>query len=55
MPRERHETTDSPFSDSLKALRQSRGLSQQQLAAELFVNRSTVARWESGDRIPEPM
>ena len=53
MPRERHETTDSPFSDSLKALRQSRGLSQQQLAAELFVNRSTVARWESGDRIPD--
>lgn len=41
------------FADSLKSLRAARGLSQQQLATKLFVNRSTVARWESGDRVPD--
>ena len=41
------------FADSLKSLRSARGLSQQQLAAKLFVDRSTVARWESGDRMPD--
>ena len=28
-------------------------MSQQQLATKLFVDRSTVARWESGDRVPD--
>lgn len=41
------------FADSLKSLRAARGLSQQQLASKLFVDRSTVARWESGDRMPD--
>ena len=41
------------FADSLKSLRAARGLSQQQLATKLFVDRSTVARWESGDRMPD--
>ena len=41
------------FADSLKSLRVARGLSQQQLASRLFVDRSTVARWESGDRMPD--
>ena len=41
------------FADSLKSLRAARGWSQQQLAAKLFVDRSTVARWEMGDRIPD--
>lgn len=41
------------FADSLKSLRTSRGFSQQQLASKLFVDRSTVARWESGDRMPD--
>lgn len=41
------------FADSLKSLRAAQGLSQQQLATKLFVDRSTVARWESGDRIPD--
>ena len=41
------------FADSLKKLRAARGLSQQQLATRLFVDRSTVARWESGDRAPD--
>lgn len=40
------------FADSLKSLRAARGFSQQQLATKLFVDRSTVARWESGDRVP---
>ena len=44
---------DSTFADSLKSLRVARGLSQQQLATKLFVDRSTVARWESGDRMPD--
>ena len=41
------------FAESLKSLRSARGLSQQQLAAKLFVDRSTIARWESGDRMPD--
>ena len=41
------------LADSLKSLRTARGLSQQQLAAKLFVDRSTVARWELGDRMPD--
>ena len=41
------------FADSLKSLRAARGFSQQQLAAKLFVDRSTVARWETGDRMPD--
>ena len=41
------------FADSLKSLRAARGLSQQQLANKLFVDRSTVARWELGGRMPD--
>ena len=41
------------FADSLKSLRAARGYSQQQLAMKLFVDRSTVARWETGDRMPD--
>lgn len=41
------------FADSLKSLRAAQGLSQQQLANKLFVDRSTVARWETGDRNPD--
>ena len=41
------------FADSLKSLRSANGLSQQQLATKLFVDRSTIARWETGDRMPD--
>lgn len=41
------------FAESLKTLRNERGLSQQQLATKLFVDRSTIARWELGDRMPD--
>ncbi len=43
------------FSEKLKKLRTERQLSQQQLAEMLFVDRSTIARWESGQRMPEAL
>ena len=41
------------FSETLKKLRTERGLSQTQLGKQLFVNQSTVARWENGIRLPD--
>lgn len=41
------------FSKTLKKLRTERGLSQNALADKLFVTRPTVARWESGTRLPD--
>ena len=41
------------FSRILKKLRTERGFSQIQLAERLFVERSTISRWESGNRIPD--
>ena len=41
------------FSETLKKLRTERGLSQTQLGKQLFVNQSTVARWENGTRLPD--
>lgn len=35
-----------------KAIRRSAGVSQERMAAELGVHRVTIARWESGDRVP---
>ena len=43
------------FADSLKSFRAARGLSQQQLAELLYVDRSTVANWESGRRVPNAL
>lgn len=43
------------FSDTLKKLRNKKGLSQLELAEKLFVTRSTVSRWESGNRLPDAM
>lgn len=43
----------SQFSDALKKLRTEKGLSQQTLADKMFVTRPTVARWESGSRLPD--
>lgn len=50
---EKGEHMGATFAESLRSLRIARGLSQQQLAIKLFVDRSTVARWESGDRKPD--
>lgn len=44
---------NSLFSETLKKIRTERGLSQTQLGKRLFVNQSTVARWENGFRLPD--
>lgn len=41
------------FSKTLKKLRSERGLSQQELADLIHVTRPTVARWETGTRLPD--
>ena len=41
------------LSETLRKLREKRGYSQKQLGDLLFVNHSTVARWESGSRLPD--
>ena len=41
------------FAETLKKLRKEKGLSQIQLGNLMFVNNSTVARWESGCRLPD--
>ena len=41
------------FSETLRKLREERGLSQKQLGKLMFVNHSTIARWESGSRLPD--
>ena len=41
------------FADTLKKLRTEKGLSQIQLGKQMFVNNSTVARWENGSRLPD--
>lgn len=43
------------FADTLKKIRTEQGLSQQQLADKLFVDRSSVANWESGRRVPNAL
>ena len=41
------------FSETLRSLRTENNISQQQLADKLFVDRSTVAGWETGRRVPD--
>ena len=41
------------FAETLKKLRKEKGLSQIQLGEKLFVNKSTIARWENGSRLPD--
>lgn len=41
------------FSETLRRLREDRGLTQEQLGKKVFVNHSTVARWEKGSRLPD--
>ena len=41
------------FSEILKNFRTEKNLSQQQLADMLFVERTTIANWESGRRTPD--
>lgn len=41
------------ISQNLRQLRQKAGLTQEQLAVKMYVDRSTIARWEKGYRIPD--
>ena len=43
----------SGFADTLRTLRTDRKLSQQELANRLYVNRTTVSKWEAGTRVPD--
>ena len=44
---------NTAFADTLRKLREERGISQVQLGKKMFVNHSTVARWENGSRLPD--
>lgn len=46
---------DQSFANTLKQLRTERNLSQKQMAELLYVDRSTVAKWENGNRIPDTL
>lgn len=41
------------FSRTLKKIRTDHGISQQSLAEKMYVTRPTIARWESGTRLPD--
>ena len=53
MRRERVDTMNTTFADTLKILRTKKGLTQAQLASAMFVNYSTISKWESGNRLPD--
>lgn len=40
------------FNEKLQELRKSRGLTQEELAGELFVSRTAISKWESGRGYP---
>ena len=41
------------FGETLRKLREEKGLSQKQLGKQVFVNHSTIARWENSSRLPD--
>lgn len=41
------------FARTLRRLREERGLSQTQLGQKMYVNHSTVSRWENASRLPD--
>lgn len=41
------------FAETLRRLRGEKGFSQKQLGDLMFVNHSTIARWENGTRLPD--
>lgn len=41
------------FAETIKKMRADSGLSQRELAALVYVTRSTIARWENGSRLPD--
>ena len=44
---------NTAFAESLRKLRESRGLTQDQLGKQIFVDHSTIACWEAGTRLPD--
>ena len=43
------------FAERLRRLRAQKGITQQQLASMMYMDRSSIARWESGLRLPDLM
>ena len=41
------------FAETLRKVREEKGISQRKLGKQMFVNHSTIARWESGARLPD--
>jgi len=41
------------FAKTLRKLREEKGLTQKQLGERLFVNHSTITRWENASRLPD--
>ena len=41
------------FAETLRRLRRKKEISQRELAERMYVNRSTITRWESGTRLPD--
>lgn len=41
------------FAERLLRLRTEKGITQQKLASMMYINRSSIARWESGLRVPD--
>ena len=41
------------FAETLKRIRKEKGLSQVQLGSKMYVNGSTITRWENGSRLPD--
>ena len=41
------------FAERLRRLRSEKGITQQQLASMMFMDRSSIARWENGLRVPD--
>jgi len=41
------------FGEKLQALRKSKGMSQEQLAAQAIVSRQAISKWELGESLPE--
>ena len=40
------------FSEKIKAIRESKGLTQEEFAQEIFVSRTAVTKWETGKSLP---
>ena len=41
------------FAETIRQLRMDKGMSQIQLADQMFVTHSTISRWEAGSRMPD--